>query len=98
MKGCTVQITKKESHDSKHVDKLANNIVKPLLEHLLTNINAKGLLAENKQIKPEPLSPVEEKLSIDCDICGSELQSLFIKIPEKTQAPGPYRTIGPWWC
>ena len=33
---CTVQISKVEGHDTDHVEKLANNMIIPLLEHLPT--------------------------------------------------------------
>ena len=47
-------------------------MIEPLLKHLLTNINATGLLREHQPVKHGQ----GESNKIDCEICGTELESL----------------------
>ena len=50
---CTVLVTKMEKYDSDCVGKFSRNLVKPLLEHLLVNVNAKGFLENAKTQKKQ---------------------------------------------
>ena len=87
----TVLIGKIGGNDPNIVEILANGIIKPLLEHLLTNVDAKGLLKESepkKEIKErqeekkkskeksKPKPQPEKFNSTDCDTCGEGLQSI----------------------
>ena len=86
---CTVLITKMEGYDSDLVGKVTKEVIKPLLEHFLVNVNAKGLLKEsienmesNTTIKKvvkfadDKKEKQEQSILNDCDICGTKLQSI----------------------
>ena len=56
-----------DGHDAEIVEKLANNIIKSLLEHLLINVDAKGLLGEDDtELKSNVPSTDETKAEVHC--------------------------------
>ena len=79
----TVQINKMEGEEAEHVGRLANNILQPLLEHFLVNVNAKGLLQKPRTEKPtaHEHNAADQTIVLDlatehCDLFGVGLQSL----------------------
>ena len=84
----TVLVSKMEGHNAEFVEKLANNIIKPLLEHLLVNVDAKGLLGEGDQkpktnvaakdnirSKMQQKAQPKDNLLSQCDTCGIGLKT-----------------------
>ena len=87
---CTVLIAKLENQGTEHVGKLAKNIIKPLLNHLLVNIDTKNFPKESNQnnlpneVRNKIKIPTKVKhnrnyngiSNLECDSCGEHLQSV----------------------